>query len=175
MIPRSFFFLPLLALAFSGCNKPATSGGKLTVGVAFETLQTEYWVAGFEAIKAELAKRDMQVLEAVADQDANRQLQQVKNFIARKVDGIILVPKDAKTCIPMIKAANEAGIPIVLFNRPADKSDAKSVAVDAQTSTANASCAQPCTTGTQAFSLCGLRVFSSQMETPGRMPAGRTG
>jgi len=125
---RTFFTL-LLTIAFAGCNKPANTGGKLTVGVAFETLQTEYWVAGFEAIKAELAKRDMQVLEAIADQDANRQLQQVKNFIARKVDGIILVPKDAKTCLPMIKAANDAGIPIVLFNRPADKSDAKSVAV----------------------------------------------
>lgn len=123
-------FLSLLSVViFSGCHKPASPAGKITVGVAFETLQTEYWVAGFEAIKAELAKRDVHVLEAIADQDANRQLQQVKNFITRKVDGIILVPKDAKTCIPMIKAANDAGIPIVLFNRPADKSDAKSVAV----------------------------------------------
>ncbi len=119
----------LLALVFTGCDQPAASGGKLTIGIAFETLQTEYWVAGFDALKAELAKRDLNVLEAIADQDANRQLQQVKNFIARKVDGIILVPKDAQTCLPMIKAANEAGIPIVLFNRPADKSDAKSVAV----------------------------------------------
>ena len=69
------------------------------------------------------------MLEAVADQDASRQLQQVKNFITRGVDGIILVPKDAKTCIPMIRAANEAKIPIVLFNRPADQSDAVSTAL----------------------------------------------
>jgi ABC-type sugar transport system substrate-binding protein len=126
-------------LLFTGCNKspeptatndsPATAGKKLTVGVAFETLQTEYWVAGFEAIKVELKKRDITMLESVADQDANRQLQQVKTFISRGVDGIILVPKDAKTCIPMIRAANEAKIPIVLFNRPADKSDAQSTAV----------------------------------------------
>jgi ABC-type sugar transport system substrate-binding protein len=44
----------------------------------------------------------------------------VRTLATRRVDGIILVPKDAKTCIPAIKAANEAGIPIVLFNRPAD-------------------------------------------------------
>lgn len=123
-------------LFMAGCGKPAepvTGGGapakKLTVGVAFETLQTEYWVAGFEAIKAELKKRDIEMLEAVSDSDANRQLQQVKTFISRGVDGIILVPKDAKTCIPMIRAANEAKIPIVLFNRPAEKSDAQSTAV----------------------------------------------
>jgi inositol transport system substrate-binding protein len=121
---------------FTGCgNKssenPAsgTETKPLTVGIAFETLQTEYWIAGYDAIKAECAKRGFKVAEAVADNDANRQLEQVKNFITRKVDGIILVPKDASTCIPMIKAANAANIPIVLFNRPAGKSDAKSVAV----------------------------------------------
>jgi inositol transport system substrate-binding protein len=133
-------FLSLLALlALAGCSRSdapsaAASGGgdaakPLTIGVAFETLQTEYWVAGFEAIKADLRKRGYAMLEAVADGDANRQLEQVRNFISRKVDGIILVPRDAKTCLPAIKAANAAGIPIVLFNRPADKSDARSVAV----------------------------------------------
>ncbi len=102
---------------------------QMTIGVSFETLQTEYWVAGFEAIKAELKKRNINALEAIADGDANRQLEQINNFVARKVDGIIAVPKDAKTIIPMIKAANAANIPIVLYNRPADKTDAKSVAV----------------------------------------------
>ncbi len=102
---------------------------QMTIGVSFETLQTEYWVAGFEAIKTELKKRNINALEAIADGDANRQLEQINNFVARKVDGIIAVPKDAKTIIPMIKAANAANIPIVLYNRPADKTDAKSVAV----------------------------------------------
>lgn len=111
----------------TGCGKNSDDAGtggekQLTVGVAFETLQTEYWVAGFEALKTELAKRNIKVVEAIADGDANRQLQQIRTFITRQVDGIVLVPKDAKTCIPAIKAANEAGIPIVLFNRPAAES-----------------------------------------------------
>jgi len=133
-------FVGLVAAGLAGCKREETktSGAApgdpaasptLTIGVAFETLQTEYWVAGYEAIKSEAAKRGFKVLEAVADGDANRQFEQVKNFITRKVDGIILVPKDAKTCIPMIRAANSANIPIVLFNRPSDKSDTKSVAV----------------------------------------------
>jgi ABC-type sugar transport system substrate-binding protein len=127
----------LLPIAAAGCTagqsgSASGSGEKrLTIGVAFETLQTEYWVAGFEAIKSELAERDIRVLEAIADSDSNRQLEQVKSFITRKVDGIILVPKDAKTSIPAIRAANEAGIPIVLFNRVADRSDVKFVGVQA--------------------------------------------
>src|SRR5262245_22961788 len=115
----------LLTLSCSSKNTPTQP----TIGVSFETLQTEYWVAGFEAIKAEAKKRNLNVLEAIADGDANRQLEQINNFIARKVDGIIAVPKDAKTIIPMIRAANAANIPIALYNRPADQTDAKSVAI----------------------------------------------
>jgi ABC-type sugar transport system substrate-binding protein len=140
MKPILSFLALVLGMVFAGCRKsdaPAagisaagTGATKpLVIGVAFETLQTEYWVAGFEALRADLKKRGYTMLEAVSDGDTNRQLEQVKNFITRKVDGIVLVPKDAKTCLPIIKAANTAGIPIVLFNRPADKSDAKSVAI----------------------------------------------
>ena len=123
-------------LLFPGCSKsdppaaPAASAEpSLTIGVSFETLQTGFWVAALDAFKAGLAKRNMKMIQAIADGDANRQIEQVKNFITRKVDGIVLVPKDAKACIPIIKAANAAGIPIVLFNRPPDPSDARSVAV----------------------------------------------
>jgi ABC-type sugar transport system substrate-binding protein len=138
--PCAFLVTLLAVLSLAGCGQsdsPSSStgggsGGKqLTIGVAFETLQTEYWVAGFDAIKAELKKRDVKVLEAIADSDSNRQLEQIKNFVTRKVDGIIMVPKDAKTCIPAIRAANEAKIPIVLFNRIADRSDVQFVGVQA--------------------------------------------
>lgn len=116
----------LVGCGNSGQPKPE---GRLTVGVSFETLQTEYWVVGLASIKDELAKRNIDMIQAIADGDANRQLEQIQNFITRQVDGIIVVPKDAKTIIPVIKAANQANIPIVLFNRPPAKSDAQSVTV----------------------------------------------
>ena len=127
------FVLASLCLPL-GCQESPSAGGPaaarpLTVGVAFETLQTEFWVTALEAFRQELDRRQIKMIQAIADGDSSRQLEQVKTFITRKVDGIILVPKDSKTCIPMIKAANAADIPIVLFNRPADKSDARSVAM----------------------------------------------
>jgi ABC-type sugar transport system substrate-binding protein len=114
-------------LVLAGCA--SSTKQEPTIGVAFETLQTEYWVASRNAIEAELKERNIKMLEAIADGDANRQFEQVRNFIARKVDGIIIVPKDAQTVIPMIREANQANTPIVLFNRPPAKSDAKSVTV----------------------------------------------
>src|SRR5215212_4967819 len=130
----------IAALGFTACNKSDTSGtgsssgggkSQLTIGVAFETLQTEGWVAGFEKLKSECARQNIKMLEAIADGDASRQLEQVRSFINRKVDGIIVAPRDAKTVIPMIKAANAANIPIVLYNRPPDATDAKYIVVTA--------------------------------------------
>jgi len=128
----------ICAVALSGCNKSDSDGAAQssssaigtseqakTIGVAFETLQTEGWVAAWDRIKEECRKHSITMLEAVADGDANRQFEQVKNFINRKVDGVIIAPKDSKTVIPMIKACNAASIPVVLYNRPADPSDAK--------------------------------------------------
>jgi ABC-type sugar transport system substrate-binding protein len=130
--------IPLLALLWTGCGdttapsndatRPATTT-RLTVGVAFETLQTEFWVAALDKFKADAARQNIQLLDAVADGDANRQFEQVKSFISRKVDGLVIVPKDGQTVIPMIKAANAANIPVVLFNRPADATDAKHTVV----------------------------------------------
>jgi ABC-type sugar transport system substrate-binding protein len=132
-----FFALSLVCI-LAACNKSDSSAGggssagrQLTIGVAFETLQTEGWVAGFEKLKSECARQNIRMLEAIADGDANRQFEQVRNFINRKVDGIIIAPKDAKTVIPMIKAANTANIPIVLYNRPADPTDAKHTVITA--------------------------------------------
>ncbi len=110
----------------SGCSEPSE---QLRIGVAFETLQTEYWVASVEAIEAELRRRNIEMIEAVADNDANRQLDQIHILIARGVDGIIVSPKDSMTVIPMIKAANRANIPIVIYNRPPADNDGQSVTV----------------------------------------------
>ncbi len=87
------------------------------IGIAFETLQTEYWVASVEAIKAECSQNGVNYLVSVANGDANRQFEQINNFISRGVDGIIIAPKDAHTVIPVIKAANRANVPIVIYNR----------------------------------------------------------
>jgi ABC-type sugar transport system substrate-binding protein len=99
------------------------------VGVAFESLQSEGWVVGYETIKRELAKNNLEPVEAIANSDANLQYEQVNTFLARGVDGIIIAPVDAQTVIPMIKAANEAQTPIVLYNRAPALNDGKWVAV----------------------------------------------
>lgn len=124
---RALAAVGLFTAACASCGRGAdapSGAAPLTIGVAFETLQTEFWVAAWNKLRADAAKRRITMLEAVADGDPNKQFEQVRTFISRRVDGIILVPKDGKTVIPMIRAANAASIPVVLFNRPADRTDA---------------------------------------------------
>jgi ABC-type sugar transport system substrate-binding protein len=114
-----------VVLACGGSPDTREAGGsRLVVGVAFETLQTEFWVAAWNSLRRETAARGITMLEAVADGDPNKQFEQVRTFVNRRVDGIVVVPKDGKTVIPMIRAANAARIPVVLLNRPADRTDA---------------------------------------------------
>ena len=86
----------------------AGGGGNSVIGVSFDTLQTEYWVASRDAIEAGIKKRGGEMLLAVANNDSNRQFEQVNNFIAKGVDGIVIAPKDAQSVVPIIKAANRA-------------------------------------------------------------------
>jgi len=126
-----FLSIPTLAislLSLVGCGGSGDSA-TTTIGVSFETLQTEFWVAALESFEKQTEAQGLEMLQSVADGDANRQLDQIRNFITRGVDGIVVVPKDARTIIPAIRLANQAGIPIVCFNRPPAESDAKTISV----------------------------------------------
>jgi inositol transport system substrate-binding protein len=116
----------IAAAAAAGCHREPRP---ITVGVAFETLESEFWVANLDAIEKALAARGIRMLQAIADGDANRQYEQVRTFVARRVDGVIVAPKDANAVIPMIKAANAANIPFVIANRPPAPSRTKSITV----------------------------------------------
>jgi inositol transport system substrate-binding protein len=57
-----------------------------------------------------------------AQNDIGRQLNQLQNFIAQKVDAIIITPVDTDATPRMTRLAVRAGIPLVYVNRmPADK------------------------------------------------------
>lgn len=113
----------LTLLTDSNCSRQDDEPGQLTICFAFQDLETEYWVAAHKAITETLRARNIRVLERNAHQDANRQLEQIRDAIAQDVDGIIMIPQDGESAVTIIGEANEAAIPIGVFNRPpADKS-----------------------------------------------------
>ena len=70
-----------------------------------------------KGIEKSAADAKQPVVIEIADDDVNKQLSQVQNFIAAKVDAIIVNAVDTSATAPMTKLANDAGIPIVYVNR----------------------------------------------------------
>ncbi|ABD55977.1 monosaccharide ABC transporter substrate-binding protein, CUT2 family [Jannaschia sp. CCS1] len=65
-----------------------------------------------------LREQGIEVIEVNANEDANRQLEQIRDCITQEVDGIIIIPQDGESVIAMIEEANVAEIPVAVFNRP---------------------------------------------------------
>jgi len=130
-------FYLLSALGFF-CNNAVDNG--ITICFSFQDLETEFWVGAHKAITGTLKERGIRVLERNAGEDANRQLEQIRDAIAQGVDGIIMIPQDGQSANTIIGEANEARVPIAVFNRPpADSSrDAIVIVADNQAIAENA-------------------------------------
>ncbi len=90
----------------------------MTICFGFQDLETEFWVAGHRAITQTLRDQGVEVLEYNANEDPNRQLEQVRECIAQGVDGIIIIPQDGDSAVTIVNEAQAADIPIAVFNRP---------------------------------------------------------
>ncbi len=66
--------------------------------------------AFIEAVKA---SPSVKVSFADANGDISRQLDQIDNFIAQKVNVIVVVPVDYRGIVPGVEKANKAGIPVI--------------------------------------------------------------
>jgi ABC-type sugar transport system substrate-binding protein len=128
---REFTIGSLLAAGTLGMPVFAKAQQGKTVALLFDSLVSPFWVSGLEIMRTKAKENGWEVLENISNFDDNKQFEQVKAMIARKVDGILIIQTDANAVIPAIRAANEANIPMVHFNRPPAESDAYSVAIQA--------------------------------------------
>ncbi|MEU5024001.1 substrate-binding domain-containing protein [Streptomyces milbemycinicus] len=104
-----------------GDNKKKT--GPLTIGLLLPEDQT----ARYEAMDHPLIEKeikagcaDCKVVYANAKSDTSVQQQQVDSMITKKVDVIILDSVDSKAISSSVKKADEAGIPVVAYDRLAE-------------------------------------------------------
>jgi inositol transport system substrate-binding protein len=113
--------------AFAGGSQEGD--GEVTIAFLFQDLETEFWVAGHKAITETLREAGINVIERNANEDANRQLEQTRDVIAQGVDGIIIIPQDGESALTIISEANDAGVPIAVFNRPPSNEDGDAIVV----------------------------------------------
>lgn len=115
MIGMGVCSLCMVIAIFSGCD---VKKKQTTIAFCFQDLETEFWIASHKAITGALQAKGIKVIEKNANEDANRQFEQVKDLITQGVNGIILIPQDGQSALTIIGECNQAGIPIGIFNRP---------------------------------------------------------
>ncbi|MQB46132.1 sugar ABC transporter substrate-binding protein [Rhizobium sp. ICMP 5592] len=92
----------------------AVAADKFVVGYA-NMADTDVFVMARKNAFIEAAKADpdVEINFTDANNDASKQLDQIDNLIAQKVNAIVVVPVDYEGIVPGVEKANKAGIPII--------------------------------------------------------------
>jgi ribose transport system substrate-binding protein len=109
---HSALLLPLIALLAVSCAKTDRGGHAKTIGVALLTRSHIFYKDLEEGLREEAARQNFELIVTSAELDLGKQIGQIEDFVARKVDAIIVCPVDSKGVGPGIRKANEANIPV---------------------------------------------------------------
>ena len=108
-------------------SHPAASASKAqgVIGVSLLTLDNPFFKVIGDSITAEGKKYGYETVVVSGDKDVAKQGNQIKDFIVKKVSAIVLSPCDSKSIIPVIQAANAAGIPVFTVDIPCNEPGVK--------------------------------------------------
>ncbi|MED4585904.1 substrate-binding domain-containing protein [Brevibacillus choshinensis] len=92
-----------------------TDGAKkeITIGASLLTQQHPFYVSLKNAMEEEAKADGVNLQVSVANQDLNKQLSDIEDFITKGVDAIILSPVDSKGVAGAISKAKAANIPVI--------------------------------------------------------------
>ena len=134
---RRLPLLALLALAVTSCRKDAGDGGGNAAGdttagaqasgalagktVGFSQMESDnpWRIAETKSLRDEAARRGVQLVVTDAQGQTAKQVSDVEDLIARRVDIILLAPREFEGLAPALQAASRAKIPVVLVDRAA--------------------------------------------------------
>ncbi len=129
---RTTEFLVLIAFAVSlvtagGCNsQTATDGGggggasagKRQIAVIPKGTAHEFWKSIHAGAAKAAKERDVEIIwkGPQVENDTAGQIDTVRNFITKQVDGICLAPNHSEALKDVVDEASESGIPVVVFD-----------------------------------------------------------
>ena len=112
-IPTLFKSLIVSAGLAAAVAAPAA----LKVGFAQNGAESAWRTANSESMKAEAAKRGIDLKFSDAQGKQENQIRALRSFIAQKVDYIVLAPLVETGWDPVLRDAKRAGIPVIITDR----------------------------------------------------------
>ena len=108
---NSVIIIAMLGLLGSCGQKKETPATKV-IGVSLLTRSHVFYRDLEAGLQSEAKKNNYQLIITAGEFDVGKQISEIEDFIARKVDAIVVCPADSRGIGPGIKEANEAGIPV---------------------------------------------------------------
>ena len=109
--------LAVSPLALSG----AWAADKIKIGLAVANLQADFFNQIKQSVEKNAAAQGIEVVTVDAKGDGATQVSQIQDLITQKVQALIYIPAGAAAASVPVKAAKEAGIPVIAVDRnPAD-------------------------------------------------------
>ena len=110
--------LAVLAASAACVSLPAfASKEKPVIGFSIDDLRVERWARDRDYFIAAAKGLGAEVSVQSADGDSAKQVAQIENLISKKVDALVIVPKDQSTLSNVLKEAKKAGIKVVSYDR----------------------------------------------------------
>ncbi|NPD69144.1 substrate-binding domain-containing protein [Lichenicola cladoniae] len=110
-----------LLLAGAALAHPAQAAG--VIGASLLTQQHPFYIELGRAMQEEATKDGVTLQVSIANQDLNKQIADVEDFITKKVDVIIISPVDSSGVRGAVRKAQKAGIKVITVDVPAKHAD----------------------------------------------------
>ena len=101
----------------AGCGRK--DSGKFVVGFSQMESDNPWRLAETKSLRDEAAKRGYELVVTDAQGQTAKQVSNVEDLIARRVNLILLAPREYEGLAPALQAAKEAKIPVILVDRAA--------------------------------------------------------
>ncbi len=104
------------AILFAACICLSGQAGEKTIGFSNRTLNGSYFAQLSENIKKEGEKAGFKVINTDARGDFTKQIADVEDLLAQKIDYLVLNPQDPKAGLQIVKRANQAKVPVIIVD-----------------------------------------------------------
>lgn len=95
--------------------------GKMKIGISMCAIESQMWAEYQQSMHDACDEAGVKYTESIAENDVQKQNQQIEDFISKEVDAIIIAPADGDAVVAAIQKCNDAGIPVIMANRAAGK------------------------------------------------------
>jgi D-xylose transport system substrate-binding protein len=123
--------LALCALFLTACENPPQNTGtannqtvankdpnrKIKIGFSMATVREERWQRDREAFEKRCKELDVECSIPVADNNKEKQANDVDNLLTQGIDVLVIAPDDATQAASMVDKAKAQGVPVISYDR----------------------------------------------------------